>query len=84
MIRRERRVELALEGLRTDDLRRWKLANVVLNGYVHGAQFSGDPSTDNGYIRTQKRSFNPNRDYLWAIPQNELGLDKALTQNPNY
>jgi len=84
IIRRERRVELALEGLRTDDLRRWKLANTVLNGYVHGAQFSGDPSTDNGYIRAQKRTFNPNRDYLWAIPLSELNLDKALTQNPNY
>ena len=84
IIRRERRVELAMEGLRTDDLRRWKLASTVMNGYAHGAQFSGDPSTDNGYIRAQKRSFNPARDYLWAIPQNELNLDKALTQNPNY
>ena len=84
IIRRERRVELALEGLRTDDLRRWKLANTVLNGYVHGAQFSGDASTDNGYIRAQKRTFNPARDYLWAIPLSEINLDKALTQNPNY
>ena len=39
IIRRERRVELALEGLRTDDIRRWKTAQVVLNGYAHGAQF---------------------------------------------
>ena len=84
IIRRERRVELALEGLRTDDLRRWILAYTALNGYVHGARFSGDPSTDNGYIRAQKRTFNPNRDYLWAIPLSELNLDKALTQNPNY
>jgi len=84
IIRRERRVELALEGLRTDDIRRWKTAQVVLNGYAHGAQFSGDPTTDNGFIRAQKRSFNPNRDYLWAIPSGDLGLDKNLTQNPGY
>jgi len=84
IIRRERRVELAMEGLRTDDIRRWKIANTVMNGYVHGAQFSGDPSTDNGYIRAQKRAFNPNRDYLWAIPLSETNLDKSLTQNPNY
>jgi hypothetical protein len=84
IIRRERRVELAMEGLRTDDIRRWKIANTVMNGYVHGAQFSGDPATDNGYIRAQKRTFNPNRDYLWAIPLSELNLDKSLTQNPNY
>lgn len=84
IIRRERRIELAMEGLRTDDIRRWKIANTVMNGYIHGAQFSGDPSTDNGYIRAQKRTFNPNRDYLWAIPLSELNLDKSLTQNPNY
>jgi hypothetical protein len=84
IIRRERRVELAMEGLRTDDIRRWKIAENVLNGYAHGAKFSSDQSTDNGYIRTQKRQFNPSRDYLWAIPANDIGLDKNLTQNPGY
>ncbi|MDB5137601.1 MAG: RagB/SusD family nutrient uptake outer membrane protein [Mucilaginibacter sp.] len=84
IIRRERRVELALEGLRTDDIKRWKTAEVVLNGYAHGAQFSGDPATDNGFIRAQKRQFNPARDYLWAIPSGDLSLDKSLTQNPGY
>ncbi|NHA02365.1 RagB/SusD family nutrient uptake outer membrane protein [Mucilaginibacter sp. HC2] len=84
IIRRERRVELALEGLRVDDIRRWKIAEVVMNGYAHGARFSGDFTTDNGYIRAQKRQFNPSRDYLWAIPANDLSLDKNLTQNPGY
>jgi len=84
IIRTERRVELALEGLRTDDIRRWKTAETVMNGYAHGAQFSGDPSTDNGFIRAQKRTFNPNRDYLWPIPNNETSKDKNLTQNPGY
>ena len=84
IIRRERRVELAMEGLRTDDIRRWKIAQVVMNGYAHGAQFSGDATTDNGYIRAQKRQFNPARDYVWAIPSGDVSLDKNLTQNPNY
>jgi len=84
IIRNERRVELAMEGLRVDDIRRWKIAETVMNGYAHGAKFSSDQSTDNGYIRTQKRQFNPGRDYLWAIPANDLGLDKNLTQNPGY
>ncbi len=84
IIRRERRVELAMEGLRTDDIRRWGIAPVVMNGYAHGAQFSGDPTVDNGYIRAQKRQFNPARDYLWAIPAGDVSLDKNLTQNPNY
>jgi hypothetical protein len=84
IIRRERRVELAMEGLRTDDIRRWKIAETVMSGYAHGAKFSSDQSTDNGYIRTQKRQFNPNKDYLWAIPSNDIGLDPNLTQNPGY
>ena len=84
IIRRERRVELAMEGLRVDDIRRWKIAETVMNGYAHGAKFSSDQTTDNGYIRTQKRKFDPARDYLWAIPSSEIGLDPHLTQNPNY
>lgn len=84
IIRRERRVELAFEGIRIDDIRRWKIAEITMNGYAHGAKFSGDLTTDNGYIRAQKRQFNPSRDYLWAIPANDLSLDKNLTQNPGY
>lgn len=83
IIRRERRSELAIEGTRIHDLRRWKTAEVVMNGYPHGAQY-GDPATDNGYIRLDKRSFNKERDYLWAIPQSEKDINPALGQNPGY
>ncbi|MES2268420.1 MAG: RagB/SusD family nutrient uptake outer membrane protein [Bacteroidota bacterium] len=84
IIRRERRVELAMEGLRADDIRRWKTAEIVMNGYIHGAKFSTDQNTDNGYIRVQQRKFNPNRDYLWAIPAHDIDLNKNLVQNPGY
>ncbi|MBB3188660.1 RagB/SusD family nutrient uptake outer membrane protein [Microbacter margulisiae] len=83
IIRNERRCELALEGLRIFDIRRWKTAQDVLNGYPHGAQY-GSSSVDNGYIRLDKRSFNPNRDYLFAVPQSQIDLDSKLTQNPGY
>lgn len=82
-IRRERRVELALEGLRIYDLRRWKTAEIALNGYPHGAKY-GDTSVDNGYIRLDKRTFNKDRDYLWAVPQSEKDLNPALSQNTGY
>lgn len=84
IIRRERRAELAMEGLRLDDLKRWRTAEVAMNGYAHGAKFSSDQGTDNGYIRTQLRKFNANRDYLWAIPAHDVSLNKNLGQNPGY
>ena len=83
IIRRERRAELAMEGLRTEDIRRWKLSEIVLNGYAHGAKFS-DPTVDSGYIRVQLRHFDPTKNYFWPIPQSELNLDKNLLQNTGY
>jgi len=83
IIRNERRSELALEGTRIFDIRRWKISEVVLNTYPHGAKY-GSVGVDNGYIRLDKRSFNPNRDYLFAIPQAQKDLDSKLGQNPGY
>jgi starch-binding outer membrane protein, SusD/RagB family len=40
-IRRERTVELAFEGFRRDDLRRWKLAETVLPQALRGVKFVG-------------------------------------------
>lgn len=83
IIMRERRAELAMEGIRTEDIRRWKLSQVVLNGYAHGAKF-GDPTVDNGFIRVQKRQFDPSKNYLWPVPLNEVDKDVNLSQNPGY
>lgn len=82
IIRNERRVELAMESMRPDDIRRWKIAEAVMNGYVHGAKF-GDPTVDDGYIRVQFRQFDP-KNYLWPIPASELSLNSNLTQNEGY
>ncbi len=83
IIRNERRVELALEDSRIYDIRRWGIAENVLNGWAHGARFE-DPSVDNGYIRAQLRTFEPSKHYLWPIPAVEVGKNPALGQNPNY
>lgn len=83
IIRNERRDEFAMEGLRIDDIRRWKISETVLNGYAHGARF-GDPSVDNGFIRVQSRKFMTPTNYLWPIPASEIDLDPKLTQNPGY
>ncbi|MCG2461678.1 RagB/SusD family nutrient uptake outer membrane protein [Flavobacteriaceae bacterium F89] len=83
IIRNERRVELAMEGLRIFDIRRWKTAETVLNGWAHGARF-GPSSQDNGYIRANLRSFDPSKHYLWPIPRDERQINPNLTQNPGW
>ncbi len=83
LIRNERRVEFAMEGLRIDDIRRWRIAENVLNGWAHGARFE-DPSVDNGFIRAQLRTFDASKHYLWPIPAAERAKNPALTQNQNY
>jgi hypothetical protein len=84
IIRNERKTELAFEGLRYFDLRRWKIAEEVIPGKVYGLQY-----VDNGTLKTIEvpafaRVFNKNRDYIWPVPQREIELNPRLTQNTNW
>lgn len=96
-IRRERRVELAFEGFRYDDLLRWKIAEDELPEAILGARFfnaeypADDPSTlsltPDSLIIAQpasQRNFEPEKHYLWPLPLNELGLNSNLEQNPGW
>ncbi len=78
LCRRERRVELALEGTRIFDIRRWKIGS-VMNGNVEGAT---NPATGKAVV-VHTRKFNEQRDYLWPIPQNEVKTSN-ITQNENW
>lgn len=81
IIRRERRCELAIEGLRVFDIRRWETIETVMNGYPHGARFAAGNTQ---YIQLDQRKFNKDRDYLFAVPQSQRDINKNLTQNPGY
>lgn len=83
-VRRERRSELALEGLRTKDIMRWKIAEDVLSGDALGAYIGNVSGTVNGFVKVETRKFDKEKHYLWPIPQNERFLNKNLTQNPNW
>ncbi len=83
IIRRERRTELAMEGLRLYDIRRWQIADEVLNGWLHGIK-TDNSAEDNGYERVDFRRFDPGRHYLWPIPQSEIERVNNLEQNSNW
>jgi hypothetical protein len=99
-IRRERRVELAMEGFRYWDLLRWKTAEVELPKTIYGIiKFAelgtttapSDPANENAIIAqaASARRFNPQRDYLWPIPLQDFNIDavdgnKTLQQNPGW
>lgn len=83
-IRRERRVELACEGLRWNDLCRWKAGKLIENEKTYlGAR---DPET-NAYrilYKGMTRTWN-DRMYLYPIPTDELSYNpKLLPQNPGW
>jgi hypothetical protein len=83
VIRNERRVELALEGTRIYDIRRWKTAEVVMNQPHRGAKFDmSSGSLD--YYSYGNNSFNKDRDYRWAIPRQQWTINQNLGQNDGY
>jgi hypothetical protein len=45
VIRKERKYELACEGLRMFDIRRWRIADRLMNGICYGRVLTGYPST---------------------------------------
>lgn len=83
VIRNERRVELALEGLRIFDIRRWGIAEQVLTQTPRGAKFDKS-SGSYDYIKLPAGNYSEERDNLWAVPRSEILLNNNLTQNPGY
>lgn len=84
IIRNERRSELAFEGARIKDIIRWKIAEKVLNGNVHGIYTGETVGTDDGFVILEKRSFIAPRNYVWPIPQKDIDLNSNLEQDPNW
>lgn len=85
IIRRERLIELAFEGQRFNDIRRWKEALKYLNEPVQGWNYKGD-TADSYYTVTtywDKRVFET-RDYLWPLRTETITINSNLVQNPGW
>jgi starch-binding outer membrane protein, SusD/RagB family len=86
IVRRERRAELAFEGVRAIDIRRWKIADQVMSRPVRGIKVSGGAfRTDaNGYIIVEDRNFTNPKHYLWPVPTFERDQNIHLGQNQDW
>ena len=84
LLRNERCVELAFEGLRLFDMWRWEIGQDRA-GLVQGFEYLDNGSGQNKIWSIGiNRNFNPGRDNVWPIPQREIDLNKNLTQNAVY
>lgn len=81
IIQQERMIELAMEGHRFWDIRRWKLGTEYFNRAMRGWNIKGTTTEDFYNITLiTKRSFNK-KDYLWPFSINELTNNPNLVQN---
>ena len=99
-IRRERRVELASEGFRFDDLHRWNAGTLINNpetalgmkltpalmAQYPADQVSGIVVNGNNYIEIYPGITRTWNDklYLYPLPTQELTLNPNLKQNPGW
>ncbi|WP_341837182.1 RagB/SusD family nutrient uptake outer membrane protein [Chitinophaga pollutisoli] len=79
IVRRERRCEMALESDRVFDIRRWKIAEAVMNGPLYGMKVG------NANVVADRRVFNAAKHYLWPVPQADIDMNQnLLPNNPNW
>lgn len=84
IIHQERLIEMAFEGNRYWDLRRWKEIEKALNNPIRGWDIDAD-NTKTYYqpIVLFNQTFKKHN-YLWPISENDLIVNKNLVQNPGW
>ena len=82
IVRHERRVEFALEGLRYFDIKRWDIgAEVLTDGLGYRPQKLKSSSAEYEVYKYQLRTFNPAKGYLWPIPKSETDSNKLISSS---
>ena len=94
-IRRERTVELAFEGFRIDDLKRWATAKTEMPQDLLGVLYRGTwfeanwttqarPLNSEGCIVMYSGRTWADKNYLYPLPSDQLQLNPNLGQNPGW
>ncbi|MDE6402966.1 MAG: RagB/SusD family nutrient uptake outer membrane protein [Muribaculaceae bacterium] len=84
LIYNERRIEMAFEEQRFNDLRRWRLAETALAQPVRGLDIVNN---DGIFSYREVTVVNPNWDnrrYFYPIPYSEVLKNSNMVQNPNW
>jgi hypothetical protein len=83
VIQKERRLELAFEGFRFWDVRRWMIAEQTDNQTMHGMEVDRGSGVVYKPFPVRKHNFTKAM-YLWPIPLSEIAKSPDLLQNPLY
>lgn len=82
IIHQERLIEMAFEGSRYWDLKRWKKAAQTLNEPIYGWDIIQTTFEDyNRRVLLFNQTFNSPRDYFWPIRESNLLVNPNLVQN---
>lgn len=73
-IQNERKWELGYEGVRYFDIRRWKIADTVLNNLPKGPTLNVTPA----------KKFVATKHYWWPLAQSTIDANPKLIQNDGY
>jgi hypothetical protein len=91
LVRLERKVEFAFEGMRLYDLLRWGTAADEINTAFTGLWLTNTPSSytkfkvdAQGYYVYGQKVFTKGVNERWPIPLTEMNVNKNLVQNPGY
>lgn len=83
-IRHERRIELAFEGQRYYDVRRWKILDQVMGNAI-GLKIVKNVDGSKTYSKkTVQTRFYTEKEYWQPIPISEIQKNSKLTQTPGY
>jgi len=83
-IQTERQCELAYEGFRFFDVRRWLIADQTENIEAQGMEVDRTSTTATYKIFPVRKHNFTTKMYLWPFPQAEIGKGGGLLQNPGY
>lgn len=84
IIHQERLIELAFEGRRFWDLRRWKEAETELNKPIRGWNIEQENAQDYYQVQVLYNQHFEKKDYFWPIKEQEMIDNEKLVQNPGW